>query len=339
MIVAIGDLHMGFHTAAFTPTNLLEMQMFQLYDLLDDAVKHNAEHVVFLGDVFDAVNPPQSVVATFMRVIFDKKYSHMTIHIYHGNHDCDGGQNALFAVRQASQMTKNVKVYLEPYVDEYWHDDLAMDFLPFPNASCATRNSIVFIHNEFVGTKRDNGSVYDIGRTFDPKLAEIKGQFYVSGHLHGQQAYDRLIFPGSPAAYKMYYPSKKYVLHIDTDRELTKESFKLVEWEPHWHLWRFDVNDAKSEEVLMKSLDAVATPIKVKVVAFDNWRVNKQIADDPRVVIDNSKLATPMMFERVKSSPFQSDYEWIRANLPDFIQRNRVKMNAAMGFVKDVSRS
>jgi hypothetical protein len=320
--LAIGDLHIDGLASYFTPDKGLELQVKALERHLDLAVKDKCDTVVFLGDLFDTHNPRQRAVRALAQVLTSKKYCGLDLFAYLGNHDKEGDDHAFAMLQTLESLCENLT-----FADEPLHLD-GLSFLPHPYSTCEHKNRIVFCHREFKGTKRDNGSVYD-STPFDKDMAARLNQYWVGGHLHTEQKYARLWYPGTWPT--RYLPKRQhYVLRIDWDEReaLGDKHFQLIEYQPLWGLYRVDVYNEKDEEEIHSLLATKNQEVRVKAVVHPPYVLSSELQKHAQVVHEGSipDLFTPVERKKQREAVAvdTTDAEWVAEHLPRHIKRNPV---------------
>ena len=336
MILVIGDLHIGALSSLFTTRIGLKLQIGQLTAQLNYGLENNVSEVVLTGDIFDGCNPSQLAVSEFLNVITHAKYERMQIHLYHGNHDIDGDNNSLFAVQFfAHNYTSNIHVHTHSKLVKL--ETCRAAFLPYPATLCKDKDTIVFLHKDFKGTKRDNGGVFD-SDPFDFTGAKERNQIWVSGHLHTQQDYkDILSYVGSATLTKHLPWRQTYIMLIDPQpgKLSLRKDTKLVKWECDWGVYRVDVYDQEQEddiEGLLKDIEYV----RIKAVCH-NYKLSPHILEDKRVVLEPNteslfvRRADP---EKQESSVIVSNAEWVTSKLPPDIRNSRRYRRRALNLIE-----
>jgi hypothetical protein len=335
-IMAIGDLHLGGVTHAFHRREILSLQCEQLRDQLVYAIETDIKHVVLLGDVFDVHCPPQDVVAELLRVITDEAYSGLNIYMYLGNHDTDGELHAFSALEFVATYHNNLHVFTSAKAIALEGGNAV--FMPYPQWRTDVKNSVVFIHKEFKGTKRDNGHVKPDGEIFDAKYAAAHNQMYVSGHLHTAQTYPHLVFTGTSGPLK-YLPRRKHYIGVVELAERRLPTCKLLDWGPYWRVERMDVSCAADEDLVRQALDhAVKTslPTRLKVVA-KNHTLSKDLREHPHIALEG-KIPAKFTQPSHPQADLVSNVDWVEHNLPDDIKRNKARRRFAHRLMHKVER-
>lgn len=332
-IMAIGDLHLEGLDSYFTPLEGLTLQCAQLAEQLEFAAEEGATDVVLLGDLFHSFRPNQRAVSMLTDVLASALVNNVNLHIHAflGNHDMEADNHSFYMLQQVAHYIQGLHVYIETTVLP------GMAFLRYPHTICKQKNTIVFCHKEFKGTKRDNDSVYTEAEPFDRQSAIDLNQIWVSGHLHTSQVlHRRLFYPG--AAPTKYLPKREhFVLRIDWDKKspLNDKCVEFIEWLPSWGLYRVDVYSNKDEDVIKQLLLTLNQKVRVKAVVHAPHRLSNKLKNDSRVVEEGNipKLFTPNAAVTTTAAR-KEDGEWIISQLPAKVRKHPYLRRKAYSLIR-----
>lgn len=326
-LLTIGDLHIDGLASYFTAPRGLELQVAALQRHLDLAVNSKCDTVVFAGDLFDTPHPRQAAVRALANALCLPKYRKLEMFAYLGNHDKEGEDHAFAMLQLLMRWNPNLHFYSQATHLE------GLSFLPHPDAYCSEPDRLVFCHREFKGAQRDNGSVYD-SLPFDKANAERLNQYWIGGHLHTQQKYARLWYPGTWPT--RYLPKRKhYVLRVDWDEkeDLSDRHFELIEYPPLWGLYRVDVYSESDEGIIEGLLATKGQEVRVKAVVHPPYALSNELRSNPKVQHEGSllDLFTPKERDRQREATAAdvSDADWVAEHLPKHVKRHPVLSRTA----------
>lgn len=184
-ILVVGDLH-------------LKPSQFSMAEKVLAWIRSSIEEirpdmVVYLGDTFDT----HSVIRAEIQGIFDdhlaKTLSPLieTIHLV-GNHDQWKPTSSEYHALRVFKSRRHLKIIEKP---EY---HMGLFFVPYIHeASLFPKSSaqIAFAHQTFLGASYNSFRPKDGVNTSD-----VGAEIIISGHIHGRQMFDNVIYPGTPYA-------------------------------------------------------------------------------------------------------------------------------------------
>ena len=253
----IADLHIGanpFNENKVSMKEFIDLQMEALGDQLWDFREEGVTHVVFVGDTFDMPYPSQYMLAKLLKALRSyRKY--FQFYFFLGNHEIESTKDhALVALFELMNWSPNIHVYVASG-KHVTAEGIPLTFLSWPETK-TDNPGLVFMHNEFKGAKRDNGSTFEDGASFDRAQALANNQFFVSGHLHTAQNFympDPVKMSGKERWYSagMIYPGRFGSMRHDRGEFDTYCSVEVAfdnvnkKWifktnfrrePPHWHV-------------------------------------------------------------------------------------------------------
>lgn len=345
-ILILGDLHIGGIENVF-PGRGVMMQVQQLRKQLDIAVLHKCTDVVFLGDVFDTSHPSQETISKLLEVLLDSKYVDLCLHMYPGNHDISMTTSVAGKSGIKTKMTHSL-VLMQDMIEREWVNTtgcaeinlysrpgqaagkIPFYFLPYPHTKCDVNNVIVFLHNSFKGTLRDHGTIDNESAPWDAKLAQERGQLWVSGHLHTKQSQKRLHYIGVSGDNRSLPPREHYIGLIEWDGKspLSDNMVEYIPYKPGWLLTQINVKTDAEVEQAEALLEVGFDDIRLKLVlhGYPINRLPKSLREDKRVRVltNKDKFTKPTGDDDggTKKIANLSNRDWILAKIPTNIKQS-----------------
>lgn len=173
---------------------------------VDQALEGHASHIVFLGDTYDAVNPPEFLRKAFWEAIGPAIKAGIAIRILIGNHDTTGAVSNFFG--ESSIMPQNVKIINSVYKEKVSYNGKNKDLVYVPYArkemlatwfaelKASDKADILFGHFEVEGAELapDNSKIQEgFSREDISSLADIVWL----GHIHKFQEIGNITYIGS----------------------------------------------------------------------------------------------------------------------------------------------
>ena len=165
--------------------------------IVDYSVKNNVTHVVFLGDIFDSINPSEKIRELFWEAV-SPILDGRQIRILLGNHDRTGQAHNLASERYT--MGANVKVISQPFYEPLPLDEKKEDFgithMPFLKRNLlmgyldtmSTPMDILFGHFEIAGADLAPDNM-EIREGLDRDILNAKARLIWLGHIHKHQEF------------------------------------------------------------------------------------------------------------------------------------------------------
>jgi len=184
----IGDTHLkiveqfGYFDKDYYSTRL-EQKIDALNNIADSFKASNIDLCVFLGDIFDRINPPEKLSELFTHVLLKFINYKIPVRIIKGNHDYSNDSSNLTSESLLfdSLSPDAVKIFSTEAVEKF--DDITIGYAPYLSNSLPDAD-VLFAHIDFVGAKLDNGIENHNGFTFD-HVKKYKDVFL--GHYHVPQ--------------------------------------------------------------------------------------------------------------------------------------------------------
>jgi DNA repair exonuclease SbcCD nuclease subunit len=181
-------------------TNLEESEKLMQF-VLETARLHNVDTIELLGDLFDTMSIIRLEVLEFWRVWLWKLSQEFITIVLVGNHDQSGNRNS-------PQHSLSSFVMLNP--DRLWIIERAalivgIGYLPYihdndtfvkeANTLAELGAKFLVSHTEYAGSQFDNGMYAPHG--VNPDLIDTRLEKLLSGHVHTEQEFGRVIYPGT----------------------------------------------------------------------------------------------------------------------------------------------
>lgn len=193
-ILRVGDPHVK-------PNNIEESHRLIEF-VVKTAIDHKVDRIELMGDLFHTHNVMHLSVIEFWdnAIMILSKICHLVILV--GNHDQSGdytkSYNALtiFSKRFAQA---NVDIIQTPQIRDnyvympYMHNK--EEFVMSANSLADQGGTVLVAHQTFTGSKYENGMYAPDG--LDPDLLSAKFIHLISGHIHTEQDFGRVIYPGT----------------------------------------------------------------------------------------------------------------------------------------------
>lgn len=205
-VLVVGDIHL-------THRNLKRSKL--LLDEIQQVIEDESpEATVLLGDVFDTHRTMYIECVSLYQSFLDKLVRPDKVYHIVGNHEM-ADSNTLFPdhhavkafVTQVNVVDKpivktwnNVKVGLMPYVPTGRFNEVA------PKAD------LIFCHQEFADCFMRAGVMSEKGDRFEKSLI-------ISGHIHGEQKYNNIWYPGTPCQQAFDESEDKFVYIIKVEKK------------------------------------------------------------------------------------------------------------------------
>lgn len=186
--IFVGDMHVK-------RSNLEESQRLMDW-IIEEATKRKLA-VVFSGDQYNDFGMSHvDVVDFWSRNYTDMTKKLMAVYSIVGNHDQNfDGTKSFMSVH------KDTAVFDEPSITVDFGPDVL--FLPFfrknedfIQAIKDNPAKVVICHQEFNGCQYENGFYSPHG--CDPKEIPVVVEWVLSGHIHKEQSFDKIQYPGTP---------------------------------------------------------------------------------------------------------------------------------------------
>lgn len=203
-MVVVGDLHLkrtdplGVINSQGINTRLQD-KLEALSAIVTKAIVDRATHLIFLGDIFDAVNPPEFLKHRFWSALKPAVDNHLEIRILLGNHDTTGVASNFLG--DSLICPSHVKILSQPMqerllVEGKPEEPIHVTYLPYMTheqtetelqtlAKTGVRG-LVFGHFEVEGAELapDNSKIQT---GFDRKMVCGLGDLVWLGHIHKHQ--------------------------------------------------------------------------------------------------------------------------------------------------------
>lgn len=191
-VLLIGDPHVR-------PGNLDESDRLMAF-ASETAIKESVNRIFLLGDL----NHTHAILRLEVVEFWDSWLDHMSdiceTDVLVGNHDMSGDYHSdSHALSVFHRIKKsNLKIIDYPTVSgifgflSYVHDK--QRFVEAANGLAADGARVLVCHTTFNGSKYENGFYAPDG--IDPSAINIP--LIISGHIHAQQEFDKVVYPGTP---------------------------------------------------------------------------------------------------------------------------------------------
>ncbi len=193
-ILRCGDPHVK-------PNNLKESEALMSF-VLAQALELKVDNVEILGDLFDTHSILRLEVLEFWDRWFDILPDHnFNTTVLVGNHDQSGSYTDDFSGLHLFQKPerKNFRVVVSSYIDgkigylPYIHNN--EKFIESANFLASEGATVLVSHTTYQGSKYDNGMFAPDG--VDPDLLDKRFLHLISGHVHSEQEFGRVWYPGT----------------------------------------------------------------------------------------------------------------------------------------------
>lgn len=191
-ILRVGDPHVR-------PTNLEESERL-LQFVLDTARAYSVFRIEILGDLFHTHAILRLEVLEFwkrwLKILSDEFQTVVLVgnHDQSGNHHSDSHALSVFiGLNNALMIIEQPEAYGPIGYMPYIHDNA--QFISQANALADRGVKFLVSHTTYAGSKYDNGMYAPDG--VDPDLIDARILTLLSGHVHAEQQYGRVIYPGT----------------------------------------------------------------------------------------------------------------------------------------------
>lgn len=199
------------------------------------AIKHSVDRIEILGDLFHTHAILRLEVLEFWTNALEHLSDICEVVVLVGNHDQTGDYNSQSSALDIFSKLKirNLKIAEYPLVlgpiayISYIHDPAK--FVSTANALAAAGAKALVCHQTFNGSKFESGMYAPDG--IDPDL--INFDVIISGHIHAQQRFGKVIYPGTArwdTASDANQPKGLWIFeHNDITGSVVKETFFSTE--------------------------------------------------------------------------------------------------------------
>lgn len=213
-ILRLGDMHVKV-------SNLEESERLLKF-VLDTALERKIDRLEILGDLYDT----HSIIRLEVMEFWDRwlhilaKQSFNTV-VLVGNHDISGNYSTTYSSLSPFR-DLDIVVY-EPEVTgpfgylPYIHD--RDEFIKEANNLANLGARFLVSHNTYEGSKYDNGMYAPDG--VDPDLVDDRIHTLLSGHVHTEQEFGRVVYPGTARWSTQSDANKRKGLHLFTHDKST----------------------------------------------------------------------------------------------------------------------
>jgi DNA repair exonuclease SbcCD nuclease subunit len=142
VVVIVGDVHLGKGVKIGKPgiSGALNSRIIDQINLLDwtieQAVEHNADMLVFTGDICHDLKPHYKLVRLFIRTLKRCEASNLEVHIAGGNHDLSRTGKHYESVLDIITAAGLPKVYIHKDTNTILRDGVGITFLPYRDRMC-----------------------------------------------------------------------------------------------------------------------------------------------------------------------------------------------------------
>jgi len=191
IILRVGDPHV--RVANIDESDALMSRVAEL------ALSHKVDRIELLGDLFHT----HAILRLEVLEFWDNWLDHLSdiceVVVLVGNHDQSGDYNSASHALNVFQRIKkknlrivDVAMPIGPigYIS-YFHDPAK--FVDIANSLVASGARVLVCHQTFNGSRFESGMYAPDG--IDPDL--IKADLIISGHIHAQQRFGKVIYPGT----------------------------------------------------------------------------------------------------------------------------------------------
>lgn len=310
----IGDIHLkrtdplgvvgkdGFNTRL---TDRIEA----LRAIINAAVEQKATHIVLLGDIYDAVNPPEALQRLFWDAM--EPVLHLPIRIIIGNHDSTK-QVYNFSGNEVLLPAKTVLVHKEEYIETLYARDidkeLTIQYIPYKSTADEVLKELsankkepdlLFGHFEIAGAElASDNAIIRQGVDRDA----VRGRLVWLGHIHKFQEFrPGFGYIGSlvQCDFGEVNNTKVFgIIDICTDGEI-KYRYQEIPQRPMevYDVKESDLDNLYLSENIPKELTTDGTLLKFRFVGSPEWirsldkvGFKKRFSKALRVVTEDIKL-------------------------------------------------
>lgn len=154
----------------------LKDKLEAIHFCIDYAVKNSCDYVVFLGDIFETINPSEKLRQLFWKElapILDRQ-----IRIVLGNHDMTGSSYNLSGDKIICG--DNIRIYNESQSENI--ENVVVNYVPYSESpEFNSKADIVFGHIEVSGAVMGSDNRNMVAEI---KKSEVPGRFVCLGHIH-----------------------------------------------------------------------------------------------------------------------------------------------------------
>lgn len=240
--IHISDIHIGKKVNEFS---MLDDQVFVLKQVIDTALKQEADAVIIAGDIYDKSVPPAEAVEVFDWFITELSQKGIKIYAVSGNHDSpqriafgsgimsksgvyfSGVYNGKVEKYVFEDKYGKVNIYLLPFikpanVKRYYEDKEITDYnsalkTVLENTPINENDRNVIVAHQFVtGAQRSDSEEISVGGIDNVDASLFKTFDYTAlGHIHGPQSMGKnIIYSGSPLKYSFSEINQKKAMVI-----------------------------------------------------------------------------------------------------------------------------
>jgi len=273
----VGDTHIGRLANYFPDKDWLDWTFAPLRQVEEYARNHGIRTVIQTGDLFDVANPGQEL----LRALADHLLrSPVNYYFGIGNHDIShrGHHSLLFmGFLSRRKRIRNAQFYTKPIRRTL--DGIPIIFLPWPvqkSPLLRGRPALVIAHTERSGARYDNG------RRITGNKFKLGKHFWIIGHLHEWQTFNRVIFPGAPSQLRYGDSEQKYFLHlrVHATRDKISVKYKRILLRPSYLLR--DLSITRLDD--LTKLDDLADNVYVRLLIQQDLAVPATALRHPRVI-------------------------------------------------------
>lgn len=317
--VVVGDLHLR----RTDPLGIVEDdgmnsrlrdKLNSLQTIIQYACENNASHLVFLGDVFDAINPPEWLKKLFWETVKPALQRNIQVRIIIGNHDRTGMTYNFSG--DAVIVSDNIKIFTDHCIEDQKlpgrpQQDMRVWYLPYKkqedileNLHCASSScvpDIVFGHFEIDGAELAPDNT-QIRHGVDQK--EVPGRLVWLGHIHKFQEFRAgFAYIGSCVKCDFGEVNNQKVfgkVDIYEDGQM-KFQYNEIPQRPmyQYNVQEDDPNNLYISEQIPKELKQKGVLIKFKLIgsaewvkSIDKFKFRKRFKNAVRVVFQDVKVDT-----------------------------------------------
>ena len=192
--IRVGDMHV-------TPNNLKESDSLMKF-VLSNALDLKTDRIEFLGDLFHT----HAMVRLEVLDFWDKWLNELSDYsgkfdmiVLTGNHDIGGDYTNNYSALQVFNDIEFVNIVSAPVAVgvvgymPYIHDNAK--FVEEANRLAEHGVKVLVSHTTYQGSKYDNGMYAPDG--VDPDLLDPRLTHLISGHVHAEQSFGRVWYPGT----------------------------------------------------------------------------------------------------------------------------------------------
>jgi DNA repair exonuclease SbcCD nuclease subunit len=299
-IVTIGDLHLR----RTDPLGVIEhdginTRLKDKLEALRICIKYACElkaMIVFLGDVFDAINPPEWLKRLFWEELSPSQKLGVPIKILIGNHDRTGLTYNFSSDEKI--IPKNIEIISEPKTE--FVDDKKILYLPYGNhefiSECIEPSDITFGHLEISGAQLapDNTNMrHGLSKNL------FKSDITLLGHIHKFQEFRKFFgYIGSCVKCNFGEVSNKKVFGIVDTNEMSVQYIEI----PQRKMYVINIKEDDADNLYLSNkipeylLDK-GILIKFNLVGSTEWirsidkhKFSKRFKKALKVIIDEKRV-------------------------------------------------